>query len=186
MSRSGVHGSSLAGFDDDRRFQEQLPAGTCESTAGELLGITNPGCLRRGIVADRRAKLVAETMVENREVKAACKAVQHGLHVRQRVMHLGHVAPHHDMRQAARRRKRLQVILRRLRVPLVAQWQRAVQKQVTRLRADFNQLGRRELFQRRARFGDALQVTCVIAPALTWLTVALTLAGAVIISPRLS
>ena len=101
-----------------------------EFTAGELLGITNPSACVVGKKLSRVPNCSPKPRVENREIQPARQAVEHGLHVRQRVMDLLHVAPDHHVRQAAGAAERVDVILRRLRVALVAQRQRAVRETV--------------------------------------------------------
>ncbi len=62
------------------------------------------------------------------------------------------------MRQAARARKSLQILLRGLCSAIVSQWKRAIQKLVTRFRTDFEQSRAREFFKGVARFAKPLQI----------------------------
>ena len=93
-----------------------------------------------------------------REVKPARQAVQDRAHVGERMMNLGHVAPHHHVRQTARGGKRLDIFLGGLRVTLVAERQGAIQKLFAGLGADLDQLRDREFLQSRARLADPLQI----------------------------
>ena len=54
--------------------------------------------------------------------------------------------------------ERRDVFLRRLRVALVAERQRAIEEQFARLRGNLDELRDGELLQRRARFADALEI----------------------------
>ena len=76
-------------------------------------------------ITESRTKLFATAGVKNGKIQAARQAVEHRLHIRQREMNLVHVAADHDMRQAAGAAQCLNVLLRRLRMPLIAQWESA-------------------------------------------------------------
>src|SRR6185295_1470425 len=54
--------------------------------------------------------------------------------------------------------QRRDVFVRALRVPLVAERQRAVQEKLTRLRAQLDELGDGKFFQRRARIAELAKV----------------------------
>ena len=89
-----------------------------ELTAGELLGMTRPRHLRGGIKTEACSPKPASRMDRSsprvRPLRMVCM-------LRQRMVNLGHVAPHHDVRQAAGGGKRFDILPRRLRVALVAQ-----------------------------------------------------------------
>jgi hypothetical protein len=113
-----------------------------EFTAGELLGMTSPSAAR----------------IENGKIEPARQAVEHGLHVGQGEMNLVHVAPDHDVRQSARATQRLDVLLRRMRVALVTERQRAVEKLLARFGANLDELRDREFFEGRLRFARAREI----------------------------
>src|SRR5262249_1138047 len=95
---------------------------------------------------------------ENVQIQSARKAVENFFQVRQRIMNLVHVALNHDVGQPAGLAQCLNVLLRTLHVPLVAERQRAMEKMLSRLCTHRDELLDRESFQRRPRRGDLSQV----------------------------
>lgn len=111
-----------------------------------------------GEVGHGAARLGAETLVNHRHVEASGQAVEDDIHVGERVVQLGHVALHHDVRQAAGARKGGDVFFRALGVAFVAQGQGAIEEEVTRLGGDLDELGDGELLQGLARLADLTKV----------------------------
>ena len=146
-----------ARLDDDRRLERD--GGQPERIhRGRVARHHQSERVRGRVIRDGRAALLAVAAVDHVERQPAREAVEHDAHVHERMVDLLHVAPDHHMRQAAGGGERLDVLLARLRVALVAKRQLAVQEEFARLRRDLDELLDRELLQRRARLADPREV----------------------------
>ncbi len=108
--------------------------------SGRVAGHDQSKGLSGGIETQLRRAIIAGTVVENgRNIQAAAQSPENGAHMGESIVDFGHVAPDHDMRQAAGGGERLEVLLGGLCLPFVAEGQGAFQKEFAGVACNFEQ-----------------------------------------------
>ena len=142
--RNGDHGSALPGFsasgiERNRRRPQRVHA-------RRVAGSTIPGVEARGEETHRVAVRLPDTGVDDAGIEATCETGDDAGHLAQDRRDAIHVAPHHHVRHARRRRHLLDVVVAGLlRAP---ERQRVVQETIGRLTADLEQPGHRDINER--------------------------------------
>ena len=146
-----------AGLHDDRRFQSngRKPQGIHRR---RVAGHHQPECLGGGVKTDLSPKLFTNARIENRRINTSCKAIEHHIHVGQCVMYFVHVTLNHHVRQAAGRGQGFDVLPRRLGFSIDPDLHLAIEKYLTGLRADSNELGRGEFTQSSTGFINTIKI----------------------------